>query len=70
MLQDEIIKFPYRMYLLEIENDKISKMSNVEKMVLQCIYSRSCDGYVREKHIKALMSTEFPEWARKSIFKN
>lgn len=63
------IGFPYRIHLGEIESSKVSKMSNTEKMILHCIYSRSCDGYVRQKHISELLSTSIPDWAIPYIVK-
>ncbi|MCL2816900.1 MAG: hypothetical protein FWD39_00745 [Clostridiales bacterium] len=44
-------------------------MSATEKTILHCIYSRSCDGYIREKHVRALLSEEFPAWAIPYIVK-
>ena len=38
-------------------------------MILHCIFTRSCDGFVRERHIKALLSEDFTEWAIPYIFK-
>lgn len=38
-------------------------------VVYHCIFSRSCDGYVREKHIKALLSCDLPAWAIPYIIK-
>ena len=65
----DAIIVPHRIYFLEIEDCIIENLNNLEKIVLHCIYSRSCDGYVREKHIKALLSIEFPEWAIPYIVK-
>ena len=63
------ITFPYRVYILEITSDEMHKLSDEEKMILHCIYSRSCDGYVREKHIKELLATDMPYWAIPYIVK-
>lgn len=62
-LDGDAVIFPYRVYFLEVEDGIISTLSYVEKMILHCIYSRSCDGYTREKHIKCLLSSDFPEWS-------
>ncbi len=69
LLDGQYINFPYRVYFLEMENDVFEKMSSKEKMIVNCIYSRSCDGFIREKHIRNLLSTEFPDWAVPYIFK-
>ena len=63
------ISFPYRIYALEVKDAVFSKMDYIEKMILHCIYTRSCDGYVRERHIKALLSGNYPEWAIPYIIK-
>ena len=63
------VSFPDRLYALEVDNDVFATLDNTEKIILHCIYSRSCDGYVREKHIKALFMCDFPDWAIPYIFK-
>ena len=68
-LSDNTISFPYRIYFKEIEDEIIKNLNDTEKMILHCIYSRSCNGYVREKHIRALLSMDFPEWAIPYIVK-
>ena len=57
------ISFPYRFYSIDIEDFVLLELSYTERMILHCIYTRSCDGYVREKHIKALLKEDFPGWA-------
>jgi len=63
------ISFPYRLYTIDVKDVVFSKLDFTEKMILHCIYTRSCYGHVREKHIKALLSENFPEWAIPYIFK-
>jgi hypothetical protein len=55
--------------LLEPENKAINKLNDTEKLILHCIYSRSCDGYARQKHIKALLSADFLNWTIPYIVK-
>jgi len=57
------------MYLLEMDNDLVLKMNDAERLILHCIYSRNCDGYVRQKHVKELLSTNIPEWVIPYIVK-
>ncbi|MCL2579764.1 MAG: hypothetical protein FWE32_06990 [Oscillospiraceae bacterium] len=68
-LEQTQLSFPYRIYILDVEDIMLSKLNFKERMILHCIYTRSCDGYVREKHIKALLSDDFPEWTIPYIFK-
>ena len=63
------LSFPDRLYSLEIPDKVISTLDNTEKIILHCLYTRSCDGYVREKHIKALLSQNYPDWAIPYMFK-
>ena len=69
LLHNNIISFPYRVYLLEPENETVEKLNDTEKTILHCLYSRSCNGYVREKHIQALLSVDFPDWSIPYIVK-
>ena len=68
-LSGQSIHFPYRIYIQEMENEVFLKMSDKQKMIIGCIYSRSCDGFVREKHIRNLLSMDYPEWVIPYIFK-
>lgn len=68
-LSEQTISFPYRVYFDEIEEDIFFNMRDIEKLIINCIYSRSFDGYVREKHIRRLLSMEYPKWAIPYIVK-
>jgi hypothetical protein len=63
------ISIPRRFYAVEINDSLLSKLNFTERMILHCIYSRSCNGFVREKHIKALLSEDFPDWTIPYIVK-
>jgi len=63
------ISFPYRLYSLEIENSVLSKLDYTERLILHCIYTRSFNGYVRERHIKSLLAEDFPDWCIPYIIK-
>ncbi|MFC0562328.1 hypothetical protein [Halalkalibacter alkalisediminis] len=38
-------------------------------MIMHCIYSRSCDGFVRQKHLKSLLLMDYEDWAIPYIVK-
>lgn len=57
------IKFPYRIYIKDVPDDKVNGLNEQQRMILHCIYSRSNDGYVRQKHIKALLNIDYCDWA-------
>lgn|SRR5690606_13816151 len=52
----EVIMFPYRIYYMDNSNDFTKDLSEQQKMILHCIYSRSCEGFVRQKHIALVAS--------------
>ena len=55
------IRFPYRIYL----PDSLDGMAlpPARAAMLHCLFSRSHDGFVRQRHIQALLDGEPPEWA-------
>lgn len=64
----EHIQIPYRIYI----DDKINgleRLTERQQTVYHCIFSRSGNGYVRERHIKALLESKPPEWAMPYIIK-
>lgn len=65
----KIIKIPYRFYLLEPSEYTINLLTKTQKMILYCLYTRSCDGYLREKYIKKLLDLNFKEWVIPYIVK-
>ena len=68
-LNDYIIKIPYRIYNTDQSNSFINELNSREKMILHCIYSRSADGFVRQKHLKSLLSMDYEDWAIPYIVK-
>lgn len=69
LLDSQVISFPYRIYYIDdiISFDKI--FTPKQMTIYHCIFSRSCDGYIREKHIKALLNCDLPVWAIPYILK-
>ena len=68
LLPGEKIEIPYRVYL----SDKLifqNKLTAQQQVIYHCIFSRSYDGYVRQKHIEALLDSDTPEWAMPYIVK-
>ena len=58
----ENISIPYRIYI----SDKLffpNKLTERQILIYHCIFSRSYDGYIRQKHIEALLDANTPEWA-------
>lgn len=63
------ITFPYRLYYVDDSSCQKSSFTLNQKRIYHCVFSRSCDGFIREKHIKALLSEEQPEWVIPYILK-
>lgn len=64
-----VIRFPYRTYYIDSSDEVIDDLSLRQKMILHCIYSRSCDGFVRQKHIYSLLQMDYEDWAIPYIVK-
>ncbi len=65
----ETITFPYRIYLIDNIDNPNAHFSKLEQTIYHCIFSRSCDGFVREKHITALLQQDIPDWVIPYILK-
>lgn len=68
LLSGEKIKLPYRVYL----SDKLVFQTDLtarQQLIYHCIFSRSYDGYVRQKHVEALLDSDTPKWAMPYIIK-
>ena len=66
-LDNEIVKLPYRIHY--ISNSLTSILSKNQKKILYCIYTRSHDGYTREKYIKKLVEEKIEKWEIPFIIK-
>jgi hypothetical protein len=69
MVDNSLVKIPYRMYYLDVQDDIINSLTEQQKMILYCIYSRCCEGYVRQKNLKSLLMMDYPDWAIPYIVK-
>ena len=69
LLDGSIIAFPYRVYFLDDESIYSKFNSREERLIYDCIFSRSYDGYVREKHLKNLLIDDMPEWCMPYVLK-
>ena len=50
--EKEVLSIPYRIYYVEpIQHN----LTDNEKLLLNCIFTRHHDGYVREKHLKSIL---------------
>lgn len=58
LLNGEQLSIPYRVYLLEPEPDRFSALTNIQRLILSAILSRSSNGFVREKCLGQLLRSD------------
>ncbi len=58
----ERIELPYRIFIDEAAEKAKEKLTERQRLIYHAIFSRSYDGYTREKHISALLASEIPAW--------
>lgn len=63
------VSFPYRIYYIDCYEKVAPDLTETQKMIYHAVFSRSCDGYLREKHLRALLESELPEWTYPYILK-
>ena len=57
-LNSEQLIIPYRLYFDEPAKEDEKKLNQIEKEILNCIYLRHHNGYLREKRLKNLLKSE------------
>ncbi len=68
-LTNETVSIPDRIYFLEPSDSEISQLTDLQKQIMYCLYTRSCDGYLREKYVRKLLDSNFKEWCIPYIVK-
>lgn len=68
LLDGQEVTFPYRIYYFDKYN-RFSSLTFEQKMIYHCIFSRSYNGFVREKHIKSILEEDYPDWVFPYILK-
>lgn len=63
------IHIPYRMYFVDVSPERVNSLSKTQKEIFYCIYTRSCNGYVREKYLNELLHLNFSSWSIPFIVK-
>ena len=60
---------PARIYFIDDEKAYDKLEDKEEKLIYDCIFTRSCDGYVRQRHLRNILADDFPEWCMPYILK-
>ena len=68
-VKNDAVSIPYRIYFLEPSDNEISKLTTIQRRILYCMYTRCCNGYLREKYIRKLLACNFEEWCIPYIVK-
>lgn len=63
------ISFPERIYFIEGQSVCGELNDTEEALIYHCIFTRSYDGYVRERHIKEILACDYPIWCVPYILK-
>jgi len=58
-LDNEKLITPCRNYYEEITDEEYNKFNDIQKCILDCIMTLNCNGYIREKHLKNILKTNF-----------
>ncbi len=53
-----VIEIPYRIYNGPITEPVLRSLSNRQRLLADCWFSRSHDGYVRERHLRRIVAAE------------
>jgi len=56
-IEHEHIQIPMRLYLSEVDSERIKQLTSTQQMILYCLYTRHHDGHVREYYLQQLLKT-------------
>ena len=59
----ESVTVPERIYFREAAEERLASLTAEQKAIYHCIFSRSHDGYARERHVRALSAENIPDFA-------
>ncbi len=62
LLNGQKIAFPYRIYCHDKYDKLPSKLTSIQKFIYCAIFTRSSNGYIREKYLRIILSTNYPHW--------
>lgn len=54
-LEGELLAIPYRIYFNEPDFEKENKLTDFQKTIINCIYLRHFDGYIRQRRLENLV---------------
>ncbi len=69
LLDGSTVSFPYRIYFMDDEKIYNELEAVEEKIIYSCIFTRSFDGYVRQRHLRKILTENYPQWCMPYILK-
>ncbi|MEV6781593.1 hypothetical protein [Streptomyces sp. NPDC051098] len=51
----ETVTIPSRTYHDEPESEAVRSLTATQQAILHCLYSRHCDGRIRQRHLESLV---------------
>ncbi|MBQ9746279.1 MAG: hypothetical protein IJW21_05605 [Clostridia bacterium] len=70
LLCGEYVQVPYRIYFSECTEEQLCRLGSAQRAIYHCIFSRSHDGFVRERHLKELFAAGVPDFALPYVVKS
>lgn len=65
----ETVDFPYRLFISDRLMPSLTPLTPREELIYHCIFTRCHNGYVREKHVRAILDNDAPAWAMPYVIK-
>ncbi|MBE7076314.1 MAG: hypothetical protein E7374_00260 [Clostridiales bacterium] len=63
----EIIALPERVYYKDCRD--IKKLNTTQQLIYFCIFTRCCDGYIRQKSVNQILNLGYEDWCLPYIIK-
>ncbi|MFJ7298936.1 hypothetical protein [Streptomyces sp. NPDC099088] len=60
VVADQHVYIPGRLYHDEPPTDAVASLSSRQRQLLHCLYSRHCDGVVRQRHLEKIVASTDP----------
>ena len=67
LLNGEIIALPERVYYKDCAN--ITDLNKTQQLIYFCIFTRCCDGYIRQKSVNQILYLGYEDWCLPYIIK-
>ncbi|MFE4696879.1 hypothetical protein ACFRIC_07280 [Streptomyces sp. NPDC056738] len=59
-VEGQQVLIPWRLYNDEPSTDRVASLTSRQQQLLHCLYSRHCDGMVRQRHLEKVVGSTDP----------